>query len=216
MHGFLIALVPHLPKVNGITGDLLDRLDYWEPRTLASTSTERAILEAPAAEAITALSGENGHVEIRILGEILSVPDAVSSAIRDATTVHLEVNSFGGSSRASWELLDLLDGKNASVHVQRVAGSAAATVATLCSGRRTIHPGGFVMLHRNRGLVLGTGDRLREAAVLMDHFDGVEIRRLSRRTGRPRREVKRWLAEPGSWICAPEALEFGLVDEVVS
>lgn len=133
-----------------------------------------------------------------------------------AGTIHLRINSPGGSVFAARAMQTALREHAATVvaHIDGYAASAAS-VLMLGADRIIAGPGSMVMIHKAWTVGWGNADDLRQTADLLDKVDGTLVDSYAAKTGREKDEIAGWM-QAETWFTAAEALEAGLVDEVVS
>ncbi len=130
--------------------------------------------------------------------------------------ITLVVNSPGGPLDAVPAVLDALDlvrGPVDTTCLGQAAGTAAVVVAA-GTGRRRIGPGAHVRLRLAEVELQGPADRLDAEVAHLAELRRVVIDRLARCTGQEPRLVERDV-DAGRSLSAPEAVAYGLVDEVV-
>ena len=154
----------------------------------------------------------NDTVANLIIGQLLVL--AKSDRARD---VHLYINSPGGSITAGLAVYDTMQYISCPVETVCI-GSAASMGAILLAagspGKRFALPNSRVMIHQPWGGAQGTA-----ADIEIQAEEILEARRnldniLARHTGRPVEQVNKD-SERDKYLSAQEALEYGLIDEVI-
>ncbi|GAA4962427.1 ATP-dependent Clp protease proteolytic subunit [Actinoplanes utahensis] len=131
--------------------------------------------------------------------------------------VHLHVSSPGGGLGAALSVVDVLDALSAPVHalVTSEAGGAALAVLAAADQRAAYRHARFKLSEPRAAGVTGTADEV--AAAAGQHLRELEevVVRLAAITGKPRSRIEDDLSA-GRALSAAEALEYGLIDEVVT
>jgi ATP-dependent Clp protease protease subunit len=131
--------------------------------------------------------------------------------------VHLHVSSPGGDLGAALSVVDVLDALAAPVHALVTAEVGGATLAVLAAAdqRAAYRHARFKLAEPRAAGVTGTADEV--AAAAGQHLRELEevLVRLAEITGKPRSRIEDDLSA-GRSLSAAEALEYGLIDEVVS
>jgi len=130
--------------------------------------------------------------------------------------ITLVVNSPGGPLDAVPAVLDALDLVRGPVDTTCLgqAGGTAAVVLAAGTGRRRIGPGAHVRLRLAEVELQEPADRIDAEVAHLAELRRAVIDRLARCTGQERRLVERDV-DAGRSLSAPEAVTYGLVDEVV-
>jgi len=100
------------------------------------------------------------------------------------------------------------------VHIDGICASAA-TIVAMAGDRIIAADNATVMVHAVYNTVRGNAADMRKEAEVLDQLTDTLVNLYVQRTGRPRDEVARWVAEE-TWFTAAEALRLGLVDEVAA
>jgi ATP-dependent Clp protease protease subunit len=154
----------------------------------------------------------NDTVANLLIGQLLVL--AKTDRIRD---VHLYINSPGGSITAGLAVYDTMQYISCPVETVCI-GSAASMAAILLaagtSGKRFALPNSRVMIHQPWGGAQGTAADIEiQAEEILSARDNLnEI--LARHTGRPKEQVERD-TDRDNYLSATQALEYGLIDEVI-
>ena len=135
-------------------------------------------------------------------------------AALDVDTIHLRINSPGGSvfaARAMEQALRDHKGK-VIVHIDGLAASAATFIAM--AGEEVIMAkGAMFMIHKAWTEMWGNADDLRKEAELLDKIDGTLAETYASKTGKDLEQVSSWMAEE-TWFTAAEALEHGFATSI--
>lgn len=97
-----------------------------------------------------------------------------------------------------------------------IEGMAASMGSILMLVGRSVKmcENGFVMIHAPFGYVAGTAKDFASASKLLMSMEKNFIKKYMGKTNKPEEEVKTWL-DGDNWFDAEEALELGLIDEIV-
>ena len=130
--------------------------------------------------------------------------------------VQLHVSSDGGELGAALAVIDVIDAMTAPVHalVTSQAGGAVVAVLAAADKRSAYRHARFKLTEPRAAGVTGTADEVTRAAG--QHLRELEevILRLVEVTGQPRSRVEDDLGA-GRSLTAQEAVEYGLIDEIV-
>lgn len=129
--------------------------------------------------------------------------------------VHLRIDSPGGDvfgGRAIAQAMREYAGQII-VHIDGLAASAASYIA-IAGDRVIAAPGAFMMIHKAWSLDMGNADDFRSTADLLDKIDQSIAASYAAKAGGDEEEwMSRMAAE--TWFTGAEALDLGLIDEVV-
>ena len=137
-------------------------------------------------------------------------------AIGDVSTIHLYVNSPGGSVFEGIAIANMLKRHKARVigHVEALAASIASNIIASCDEVR-MPANAMLMIHNALNGVFGNAKDLRKAADDLDRINEVQIETYMAKVGDKTPEEKiRALMDEETWISAKEAYELGLCDVV--
>ena len=165
-----------------------------------------------------------GHAEILIYGEIgldwfgegISAESLVKElAELDVATLDVRINSIGGQVFEGLAIFNALDRHPANVttHIDGMAASIASIVA-LAGDTVKIAENAFVMIHNAHGLSMGNASDMRKMAEILEKLDGSLADTYVAKTGKSEKVIRAMMDEE-TWFNAAEALEAGMVDEVV-
>ncbi|SDT62655.1 ATP-dependent Clp protease proteolytic subunit [Actinoplanes derwentensis] len=131
--------------------------------------------------------------------------------------IHLHVSSSGGDLSAALSVVDVVDALAAPVHalVTAEAGGAALAVLTAAGRRAAYRHARFKLSEPRTAAVTGTADEVAAAAgQYLRELEEVVLR-LAELTGKTRSRIEDDLSA-GRSLGAAEAVEYGLIDEVVA
>ncbi len=138
-------------------------------------------------------------------------------SIRRDQDVNLYINSPGGlvdQTLAIYDTMNFMGSEVATYCIGQAASGAAIILMAGTKGKRYILPNAKVMLHQPYGGITGQAEDIRIQAeeVLRDKARMNEI--ISKCTGKPVEQVQED-TERDRFMNAEEALEYGIVDEIV-
>lgn len=142
-------------------------------------------------------------------------PGDVRAAMESDEDITLFVNSDGGSLITGTEIYSLIAGYGHSVtaHIQTRAASAA-TVAIMSCEKILCEPVSLVCIHNPSTYAEGDADVMRHTAEELENIKKSIIAAYRGRTSKTDEEIAA-LMDREMWIDASEALENGLVDEIL-
>lgn len=156
----------------------------------------------------------------RFFGYTVSSPGDIRRAVAEnppGETLTLEVNSPGGSMFAGFEMYSVLRGAecDTEAEVQSLAASAASTAMLGCKRVRAT-PVAQVMVHNPAVTADGNQYDHRKTAKDLDKFaqsilNAYELKCRGKRT----REQLKTMMDSETWMPVQEAVEAGLVDEII-
>ncbi len=155
----------------------------------------------------------NPEVANRVCGQLLLL--AAADPVRD---VHLYINSPGGSVDAGLAICDTMDFIENDVSTL-VVGLAASMGQVLSSagtkGKRFALPHSRIMMHQPLGGIQGSASDVAIQAEQMLYVKRVLREETARHTGKSVDEIEAD-ADRDRWFTADEAVNYGLIDRVVS
>lgn len=173
------------------------------------------------------INQSNSEAEIYLYGIIGRFMDIdLHNLVRDLESLRKEgvkkvifyVNCEGGDlmmGEAFWSYLDRTDIEIVFV----VDGVAASMMALLITNTKHYVKGSKYskyMYHRVQGGAYGNSEDLRNYADMMDKFEPDLIDMVSKRTKLDPKKVKKdFFGEKEKWLTAQEALDLGLIDEII-
>jgi ATP-dependent Clp protease, protease subunit len=141
---------------------------------------------------------------------------ALNAAAKSAATVHLRINSPGGSVFGARAMEQAIREARAQArivaHIDGYAASAASFLM-LAADEIVIAPGAMVMVHKAWALCMGNADDMISLAALLEKLDGTLADSYARRTKKDAATCLAWMAEE-TWFTAQEAVDVGLADSV--
>lgn len=131
-----------------------------------------------------------------------------------ASTIHLRVNSPGGSVFAARAIEQAIrEHKSRTVvHIDGLAASAASFLIMAADEIR-MAPGSFLMIHKAWTWMYGNADDLRKEAGLLDQIDSSLVKTYAKRSRQDEAGIAAWMAEE-TWFEASAAVELGFADQV--
>ena len=132
----------------------------------------------------------------------------------DVSTIHLHVNSPGGSVFDGMAIANALREHKARivVHIDALAASIASVIA-LAGDEIIMADNAFFMIHNAWTIIMGNAADLRKEAALLDKIDGAIVNEYVKQTGQEVDVIKEWMAEE-KWFDAQEALDAGFIDSI--
>jgi ATP-dependent Clp protease protease subunit len=132
--------------------------------------------------------------------------------------IFLYINSPGGSITAGMAIYDTM--KYIQPDVATVAMGMAASMGQFLlssgtKGKRYATPHARVMMHQPSGGIGGTATDVRINAQLIMHMKSVLAELIADQTGKSVEQIHRD-SDRDRWFTAPEALDYGFIDHVVS
>lgn len=129
-----------------------------------------------------------------------------------AGTIHLRVNSPGGSVFAARAMEQALREHSATViaHVDGLAASAASFLI-MAADEVVMAPGAMLMIHKAWTIAWGNSDDLQSTAGLLEQIDGTLVRTYQTRTSQSADDITEWMRAE-TWFDAPRAIELGFAD----
>jgi len=134
----------------------------------------------------------------------------------EPTPIWLHIQSFGGEAMATLALIDQLQKIKTPIYsiVEGVAASAGGFIALSCK-KRFITPSSFIMIHSLISGVFGNYQDIKDHQMISDMVMNTLIDFCSSKTKMSKSEVAEILKRD-SWFNAQQALEKGLVDEILN
>ena len=133
-------------------------------------------------------------------------------------TVHVRINSPGGSTLHMDGIITLMQSSKMDVHtwVDGMAASAAADIFLAAKKEnRHMAKNAKIMIHDARTGAYGNSKTLRTTADRLDKFTETSIAQMSSDTGMSEEDVKaKYYDGEDHWITAKEASELGFIDKV--
>jgi ATP-dependent Clp protease protease subunit len=132
--------------------------------------------------------------------------------------VHLYINSPGGSVTAGLAIYDTIQFLTCDVNtycIGQAASMGAVLLAAGTKGKRYALPNARIMIHQPWGGAQGTAADIEIQAEEILHARTLLNGVLAKHTGRPLTQIERD-TERDKYLSAPEAREYGIIDEVVT
>lgn len=182
----------------------------------ASTRKFEVLTKADAHEADVFLYDHivSSEEEAEWWGGIAPGPFVKAIKALDVDTIHLRINSPGGSVFAARAMEQALreHGARVVVHIDGIAASAATFIAM--AGEEVIMAkGAMFMIHKAWTGMWGNANDLRKEADLLDKIDGTLAETYASKTGKELEQIAGWMAEE-TWFTAAEALEHGFATSI--
>ena len=145
-------------------------------------------------------------------------PQSFISALNaiDAKTIHLRVNSPGGSVFAARAIEQAIREHKSEIvaHVDGLAASAASFLI-MAADKVEMAPGSFLMIHKAWTMAYGNEDDMTKTAGLLKQIDGSLVKTYAVRTNQSPEDISGWMAAE-TWIDADNAVQLGFADSVAS
>ncbi|OJU91020.1 MAG: peptidase S14, partial [Burkholderiales bacterium 66-5] len=138
------------------------------------------------------------------------------ASLTPGTTLSVEINSEGGSVQEAIAIFNTLSTWSAPVEVT-ITGWAlsAATIVAMAGSRIRMHATSLMMVHAPwLSAASGNAQELRQHADALDQV-AQTMRAAYRRTQQSADVINRWLDGGDHWFTADQALDAGLIDEVI-
>src|SRR5438067_3212408 len=132
--------------------------------------------------------------------------------------ISLYINSPGGSSYAGMAIYDAMQFVQADVQTYAIGMAMSAGAMILCGGapgKRYVLPNAKIMIHQGSGGFRGTPADIQIAAKEILEMTERMAEIISRHSGKPVEQVRRDI-DRDRFMTPEEALDYGLVDEIVS
>jgi ATP-dependent Clp protease, protease subunit len=132
--------------------------------------------------------------------------------------ISLYINSPGGSSYAGMAIYDAMQFVQAEVQTYAIGMAMSAGAMILCGGapgKRYVLPNAKIMIHQGSGGFRGTPADIRIAAEEILEMTERMSQIIARHSGNPVEQVRRDI-DRDRFMTPEEAVDYGLVDEIVS
>ena len=130
-------------------------------------------------------------------------PESFVKALRalDVSTIHLRVNSPGGSVFAARAIEQALRDHKARVvaHVDGFAASAASFII-MAADEIVMGKGAMIMIHKAWTIAFGNADDMGATKDLLDKLDGTLVQTYADRTGQSPKQITDWMAAWSSGV----------------
>ena len=170
--------------------------------------------EADSAEVFIYDAIVSDAIEAEYWGGVAPEPFVKSLRAITASTIHVRLNSPGGSVFAARAIEQALRDHPARVvvHIDGYAASAASFLM-MAADEIVASPGALVMIHNGWTYAFGNASELRSTADLLDKVDGTLVSTYAARTKQDPKQIADWMAAE-TWFTAEEAMAVGLVDSI--
>lgn len=176
--------------------------------------TVRAAAGADEAEILLYDTIVDSALEAEFWGGV--APEPFVKALReiDASTIHLRINSPGGSVFAARAMETALREHKAHivVHIDALAASAASFLA-MAGDEIVMSKGAMMMIHNAWTITWGNAAELKATADLLEKIDGTLVETYADRSGAQADDIRAWMAAE-TWFTAQEAIDAGLADKL--
>jgi ATP-dependent Clp protease, protease subunit len=154
------------------------------------------------------------ELEAEWFGGVAAQPFVKALRGIDAETIHLRINSPGGSVFAARAIEQALREHKARIvaHIDGLAASAATFIA-MAADEIVMAPGALFMIHKAWTMTYGNADELMTEAALLEKIDGTLADTYAARTGKKADEVLDLMAAE-TWFSAQEAVDAGFADRI--
>lgn len=154
------------------------------------------------------------ELEAEWFGGVAAAPFVKALRGIDAQTIHLRINSPGGSVFAARAIEQALREHPAKIvaHIDGLAASAATFIA-MAADEIVMAPGALFMIHKAWTFTYGNSDDLMTEATLLEKIDGTLADTYAARTGKDAAEVLGLMAAE-TWFTAQEAVDAGFADTI--
>ena len=134
---------------------------------------------------------------------------------RQGVRLTMRINSPGGDAFAAQAIVNAMRQSPATIEVEvdGIAASAASIIA-LGGDKVRISEGGMFMIHNAWIVAMGNAQDMRDTASLLEKVDDTAAQQYAEKTGKDKSRMAELMAAE-TWFTAAEALELGLVDEIV-
>ncbi len=135
---------------------------------------------------------------------------------KDYDRINIHINSPGGSVYHAFPIFNILKASKKDIHTYNDGMAASAASILLLSGKK-IHSAknGMVMIHNALNIIWGNAEELREAADVLDKYDGVLASHYAEVSGKSKEDIlAKYFDYKDHWLTAEEAQEEGLIHEI--
>jgi len=131
-----------------------------------------------------------------------------------ASTIHLRVNSPGGSVFDGTAIFNTVQQHKSKV-IAHVDGLAASIASVIIMAADEVHmsENAFIMIHEPWSIVVGNSDDMRQEANLLDKVGKPIVKTYMDKSGKDEKEIKKMMAAE-TWLTAEESLEMGFCDHI--
>lgn len=135
---------------------------------------------------------------------------------KDYDRINIHINSPGGSLFHAFPIFNIIKASKKDIHTYNDGIAASAASVILMAGK-TVHSAknGMVMIHNASNIIWGNAMDLREAAVVLEKYDGVIADHYAKMSGKTKEEtLAAYMDYKDHWLTAEEALEEGLIHAI--
>ncbi len=132
--------------------------------------------------------------------------------------ITMYINSPGGSITSMWSIIDtmnLIKCDVSTVCIGMAASAASLTLAAGAKGKRFILPHAEVMIHQPLGGARGQATEIEIAAKHIMRTKDLLHKFMADKTGQSVKKIEKDM-DRDYWMTAKEALEYGIVDKILS
>lgn len=187
-----------------------------------------AVRNAGEKETVLDIDGDIGlsidWIEWRL--DTSNTKEAIKKLLKDVPNsrqhrLTVNINSLGGNANDGFSIHDYLAEHKAQVTtvITGYTASAATIIAQSASeGRRLMSSNAFYLIHRGQMGLWGNANEMQSVVDDLTTFDERLSELYARRSGRPASDFMELMNKNngnGIWLSADEALQYGLIDEVV-
>jgi ATP-dependent Clp endopeptidase proteolytic subunit ClpP len=154
-------------------------------------------------------------------GEQVNMVEDTINQIKTANPSKIKciINSGGGDLTIGLAIYNFLKSYDAKVETEIIgmAGSTASILALAAKkGKCKMCKNAFLMIHQGTTGAYGKSDEIRNTADVLDKYNDQLYTIYADKSGKTKEEFKTLLASGDVWLTANEALEMGLVDEIIN
>lgn len=141
--------------------------------------------------------------------------ESIARSTYFTTPIWLHVKSYGGSILDAFAVADCIQQCTSPIYsiVEGYACSAASIIAAACT-KRLIQPNAYVLIHQFSSFVIGTYEQFKDDMILQDMLIEQMVDFYHAHSKLKRKQVRAML-QRDTWMNAQQALEAGLVDEIL-
>ena len=207
---------------NGISSNKLHGYQQYANGLVSPSIVEERQLNAVTIDVFSALIRDrmiylNTHIDSDV-ASIINAQMMYLNSVDDSSDIKLFISSGGGSVIDGLSIYDIMNWINCDVSTY-VMGMAASMASVLCSsgekGKRYALPNSTIMIHQVSSGAYGQNSDIQIAAKESQKWQNLLYDILAQNTGKTFEEIERD-ADRDHWFMAQEALEYGLIDEIIT
>ena len=209
-------------SVQGVRKSALDGYRSWQNGIISPTIIEQTQLNGVTIDVFSRLMVD------RIIFIGTNIDDDVANivtsqllylnSVSKSDDIKLFINTYGGSVKDGLAIYDVMNWVDCDVATYAI-GSAASMGCVLLSsgtrGKRHAFPSAEIMMHQVSGFAGGQCADVQIAAREIDKAQKKLYNILAMNTGKPAEQIEAD-ADRDRWFTAKEAMEYGLIDDVVA